>query len=304
MSLEERKKRFALFTQSFPCEVKEGLIAIHSLNPHLLERLRFSANLYIAKSLQESNLVNTQWLADSKPLLSLIESNLAKIKNFTPNGMVVPKRDHLLEYNFFASAFMDVVNSLNIGHLIDYWINPPNIRFKEGSLNPKKLERNFASEHTHSESWIPLNGSQCISIFIPLAGDLENNFVDFFLPPQNFEETWLAPQPSYASASEISHRFRPANIKYELGKLYLADCSTLHATTRKTSSGPRLSIDLNFIPKLDGIHHSSTDLSHENLLRIGKETLFAFHDSMDEFSETNNGKHHPAERRTLIEPFA
>jgi hypothetical protein len=305
MSLAEREARFQSLTSKFECKLVSGLIAAHKIKPHLLEKIQVAASNYMMKCFSKPEAITKSLVANSDSLLMEFGNQMSQIKNVTPNGLIVPKRETILEYNAFVSAFAEIIDSLNIVDFIDCWLYPPSLRFKSALFESDLLKRNYQSEHRHSEAWIPINTSKCISVFIPILGDAEKNGVEFFTPPKDFDESWLTPQSSYKAGEEIADRFSRLEMPYRIGELYLADAATLHVTSRKPGSGPRASIDINFLPKGASSEADRANLRDrpqpQTLSQVGKTKLFVFFDSVNEFIDTKGATLHPAARSKLID---
>lgn len=310
--LERREAFFAEVSGRFECERPCGLIAAHRIRPPLLERLRLAAASYLSRSLADPSRFRMDQLSGGgSELLEEFSRQLPRIRNVTPNGIVVPKRHLILEYNLFLSAFTDVIEDLGIGDFIDCWINPANLRFKDKAVSPEQLQRSFASEHPHSEAWLPLNTSRSLWVFLPILGDCAGNTVEFFAPPrEGFSEDWLLPRDSYASGREIAAQFRKVELSYQCGWLYLADVATLHGTRRTPQARPRISVDVGFIAKRPGEDETFAKEggfseverpSHALMRSAGRERLFVFLDRAEDWVDTQGGKLHPSHHRKVVD---
>lgn len=302
MSLASRESRFGELVSHFECWRPCPLIAAHRLRPEPFARLRLAAALYIASCLPDARRVTTELLADEEQLLAEVERQRPEIRNLTPNGMVVPKRELNLEYNIFVSAFAGVIATLGVDDFIDAWIHPPNLRVKEGAPTEDKLARPFASERWHTEAWIEMNTSRPVTVMIPLLGDTERNRVRFRAPGADFDETWLRPRASYEDGQAIAARYRDVDLGYEKGFLYVSDAATLHRSERLPGAGPRASIDVNFLVRPAGVRGKAAapHVTQADLEGIGRKGMFVFSDSMNDHLDTRGGKRHPTERHRLI----
>lgn len=308
MALADREADFEKLTERFSCERITPLIAAHRIDPVYFERLRIASALYLSKCMPDQKPVSLELLGRGEELLQEFARQQALAKNLTPNGIVVPKKNLILEHNLFIQAFADIIDQLNIGDFIEAWIAPPSLRFKEGLPSEEKLERKFASEHPHSESWIPLNTNQCVTVFIPILGDVEKNWVNFFTPPPDpiFDENWLTPKGSYKEGGEIVERYRPLTIPPEFGMLYLAEVATLHVTSRKPGAGPRASIDVSFKfnrsvgERFTDVLPESQRPKQQTLSEVGRRKLFVYFDGMDEFVPSEGGVRHSSDNRDVV----
>ena len=303
MSLASREKNFQQLVSRFECRKHSPLIVSHRIDPALFERLRVAASSYLLRCLPDQSKASSKLLSDEEALLAEFSRQMSVIKNVTPNGIVVPKREFILEYNAFVSAFAQITKSLRIGDLIDFWVNPPNLRFKNSEVSEKLLARSYASEHTHTEAWIPLNTRRCFSVFIPILGDAERNRVEFYTPPSHFDESWLDPQNSYKEGAEIAANYSKIEVPYEKGTLVVTEVATMHATKRLPASGPRISIDVNVIyhAEKEDKEFSECDRPRQSTLEeIGQTKLYVYLDSVDEFIDTQGGQKHVTQNRKLI----
>jgi hypothetical protein len=304
MSLASRESRFGEMVSRFETRRPCALIAVHRPPAPLLERLRIAASVYIAACLPDPARVTPGLLSDENALLAEMERQREAIPNITPNGMVVPKREVTLEYNLFVAAFAGLMDSLEIDGFIESWVHPPNLRVKEGAADARKLERPYASERRHTEAWIEMNTTRCVSVFVPLLGDTEGNRVEFFAPGPDFDEAWLRPLASYENGEPIASRYDPVDVGYEKGLLYLADAATMHQSHRRPGAGPRASIDVNFLLRAP---RSTTSFARRHcptprdLTAIGRTRLFVPTDSMHEQIDTLGGRRHPTDRHRVVD---
>ncbi len=293
MSLEKRRARFLELGGHFECEKPDPLLVVPTIEPALFNRLRIAVALYVSKCIP-----GNQTFLDESELMEAFVKNRATIRNCTPNGMLVPKRHLILEYNAVIQAFIAVIDSLNIGDFISSWHIPLNMRFKDGEAVKENLVRNHPTEHTHSDSWAG-ESSASVTTIIPLFGDTERNRVDYFSPPENFDESWLGPLPSYADGARYAEKYTRIRSPFEKGKMIIADFAMLHASTRHSGSGPRLSIDTTFaMPNLgekEVIHEWRLDerASHQDLQDIGVRKLFLFPDTNEDQVDSRGGYKHP-----------
>ena len=234
--------------------------------------------------------------ADTKSMLEIYDKYPPR--NVTPNGMVVPKRNRILEYNLVVKSFSAIIEGMGISDLIESWHIPLNVRFKSSEVSSLNMSRAHPTEHPHSDSWAG-ESSESVTVHIPIMGDWENNYVQMFYPDGEFKEDWLGPRKSYADGQDLLPHYSPINYVTPLGSLALMDFATLHASTRRPNCGPRVSIDTTFVLKKEGmsekIHQwrENERASDEVLRGIGEKYLFYFPDSPDVQVDTKGGFKHP-----------
>lgn len=244
MDLQQRIEIFNKITSYFPCYRPHPLICVlrnqlnFDIEKHTFDYLRRSLSF---DGIQVNNLFH-----------ALTEIKNAKwkeqqLKVITPNGMVVPKNESILEFNLLAKSFYDIIGSLKIDSLIHSWNVPPNLRVKTGIVDPKHLERKNASEHVHSDAWAGEQPS-CGTAMLCIGGDVENNGIEFYIPPDDFDESWLeTTDAGYLDKKEIVNKYTKLKIKLEVGDLIISDFATLHGSMiPKENSKPRVSIDTAF----------------------------------------------------------
>lgn len=303
MSLESRVKAFDVLSGRFPCERPSRLISVHKIRSHLWEKLRLCAAIYMSKFLPGG-----QVILEEKELLNAYVMNQKNISNITPNGMIVPKRNSILEYNNLVRAYADIIGSLEIQDLIVSWHVPLNLRIKFSSPNAENLTRHHPTEDIHSDSWAG-ESSESVTTQLPIFGDTDNNFVKFYDPPKHFQEDWLQPLATYAAGASIAAQY--AEIKdhyYKKGYIALADFTTLHSSSRKTGAEARVSIDTTFALKKElapgekeTIHpwREGERMSPEALAGVGETHLFVFPDRLDQQVDSAGGFRHPTNLKVL-----
>ena len=113
MDLNNRIQAFDELSNRFLCERPSRLISVYHIEKGAWKRLRIAAMLYMSKCLPGEPVV-----LDEKNLLKRFERAQGEMPNITPNGMIVPKRHLILEYNLLARAFMDIMQEINIGDFV------------------------------------------------------------------------------------------------------------------------------------------------------------------------------------------
>jgi len=296
MSLQSRISDFDIITNRFACQRPGKLVCAHQPTPDLWERLRVAAALYLSKCLPGNRVI-----LDDAELIRAFETERSNIRNITPNGMIVPKRHTILEYNALARAFADIISALNIRDMIHSW-HPINLRIKYAELDPANLERPLASERIHSDSWAG-DSSESANVFVPLFGDTDRNCVTLYDPPYEFEESWLNCLPRYTDGQAIAEQYTKLDFVIGKGQIGIVDFATLHASTRLPGAGTRISLDTSFhVNRARGggdfglIHADRLEeyLAPEVLAGLGETHLFLFPDTVDQRRPNTSGYRHPA----------
>ncbi len=308
MSLEGRVEAFDRLCSRFECQRPSRLIGVHRIEPLAFDRLRAAAAIYMSKCLPERRVI-----LEEEELLRQFELQARETKNITPNGMIVPKRNTVLEYNALARVFADIVGGLGVEDLIVSWHIPLNLRIKYGQVNEENLKRNFPTEQIHSDSWAG-ESSESVTTHIPIFGDVARNHLEFYEPPPTFQEDWLGPQAGYAAGAEVAEKYAKIDLLPERGCLYFIDFATLHASTRLPGAGPRVSIDTTFVLKKPRSHDQPEKIhpwreneraSHRVLAGLGETHLFLFPDNLEQQVDVSGGFKHPTrlEIVKLLEPL-
>ncbi len=294
--LRKRYEAFDVLSSRFDCYRPSGLTSVVDIPDAMFERMRLAAFIYMSKCLGQGRVI-----LDEEEILDQFIRHEHEIRNITPNGMIVPKRHTILEYNQLVRALVDIVSLLNINDLISSWHVPLNLRIKYGKVTEGNLERHHPTEHIHSDSWAG-ESAESVTLMLPIFGDLPKNCVRYFDPPSDFSEEWLKPRPSYIDGKEIADRYVLNDFVPRKGQLILTDFASLHASTRLEGAGPRVSIDTTFALKRvrngefqETIHpwRESERLKPEVLAGIGERHLFVFPDSIDQQVDSAGGFKHP-----------
>lgn len=287
MSLESRRLKFKELSGRFECQRPSELVSVHKISEPRFGALRSAAATYMSRCLPE-----LRFVIDEPAILGEFLRQRAALKNVTPNGMIVPKRELVFEYNMIVKAFTDIISELNIADFIASWHIPLNLRYKDGEVVKENLLREHATEVVHSDSWAG-ESADSVAVYIPIFGDIGHNFIELYDPPEDFSEQWLKPLQTYLDGAGIAARYRKIGIQQKPGHVYLADFGTMHATTRVGKSGARVSIDTTFALKRSGGENEMAQqkmhpwrlnerLSHESLCAVGRTKMFVFPDSIND----------------------
>lgn len=147
-------------------------------------------------------------------------------------------------------------------------------------IEKKKLQNN-SSEYIHSDAWTQLNTKKSITIFVPIYGDTDRNYVEFYSPKDKFLEEWLNPKFFSEANTDLFKSYKKTKLKYSIGNFMLADCSTLHQSVLLNNAKPRVSIDIGIIPKnTKNFEKLQNHIKKENIGNIGFDSLFLFNKSI------------------------
>jgi hypothetical protein len=296
MSLKSRIDAFGVVSSRFENNKIDDLLLEHKIHDKLFKRLQIATAMYISKSVGDK-----ECEVDEDSLIQLLDEKSSEVQNITPNGMVVPKRHLVLEYNLLVSSFAAIIDSLKINDLISSWHIPLNLRYKQGEVNQDNMQRHHPTEHIHSDSWAG-ESSESVTVMIPIFGDVERNHVSFYKPPEDFEEGWLGPLPTYLDGKKYADRYSKIDFVPTKGSLILSDFAGLHSSSRLPSAGSRLSIDTTFVLKKPGDDREPEKIHEwregeravpDILSSLGGSKLLYFPDSSDEWVDSQGGFKHP-----------
>ena len=300
MSLEKRIKGFDNLGSRFEHQRLDKVLLEYTIPAELFSKLQAAVSMYVSKCLP-----GNQFTLEEGDLLRRLEDQYGEVPNITPNGMIVPKKHLVVEYNLVVNAFAEVINSCNMSDLISSWHVPLNLRVKFGKVNESNLGRHHPTEHAHSDSWAG-ESSESVTTHIPIFGDFERNHLTFFSPPDNFEEEWLGALPSYKDGENIAARYEHLNVVPRKGHLYFHDFSGLHSSYRLPDAGARITIDTTFVLKrpepILGTEHpwrENERATHEVFTSLGAKKLFYFPDTNEEFVDSEGGFKHPSNLHVL-----
>ena len=289
--LEHRIQTFANMALNFKHKKVVDLICAHNIKARKFFELQDSILKYLGKSANN-------YFDDASDMLGYYIDHYDNIPCITPNGLVAPKNNTVLEYNLICQNFYDIISNLNINHLIHSWHVPLNIRIKLGTAIGSNLTREYPTEYIHSDSWAG-ESSHSVTTMIPVFGDTYRNYVEYYEPPSNFKEEWLGPRPSYKDGDDVVQKYSKINYIAPIGTLNLVDFATLHRSHRESIAGVRVSIDTTFLLKRNetqAVEHpwrTNERASPEIVHNLGKDYLFYFPDDPATIASNLGGFKHP-----------
>ncbi|MDA9689859.1 hypothetical protein N9V13_05560 [Betaproteobacteria bacterium] len=224
-------------------------------------------------------------------------------KLLTTSGLILPKRDSLLEFNLVILSFYKIMQR----YLSVYgWYEILPLRVKTNRSSEKGGARRNSSV-PHLDSWTGFS-DRAYLCFLPLLGDIEKNTIALWDPLVDIDEQWHEFNITDARARDIVQRYyKKLDVKLETGYLYVAESSVIHATEVQEEATARVSIDQLFLP--DWARYVGLGIQNENRLKdfikvenyesFPHEYIYDFHDSPN-VKRPTNGLRSPVGRKKII----
>lgn len=209
-----------------PVESSFDLLAAVAIPPAHLENIKRATQRYVEACLRGSVAPGSE-----QEFLAHLDANLDTLVNRTPNGILMPKREFVDEFNRLHKAVASWLESLQIGSIIDEVLCPIVVRIVKGRSSDVEAARPYASTKLHVDLW---GGEPAdnVAVSIPLFGDVGHTTLEFFHPPDDFESHYLRVMPDYDDARAMTARCVRYPVAYSLGSAYFWDAIVLHRTVQ------------------------------------------------------------------------
>lgn len=280
MGLKDRVDFFDLLCSKFPCDRSASLIAVHKIDKNVYNKLSRAVIAYISRCVSRGPLL------DERAILEELELRREQIPNCTPNGLLKPYRHVASEFNKLYEAFADLIVSLKIKDCAEAFYGLIDVRYKEGAMYEKNMNRAYSTEDLHVDSWAT-GITDYIRVLIPILGDIDGNKVEFYMPPDHLQESWLDRLPSYKAGSEVTKQCSLVDASVPRGSVCFFDGAVVHRTVRAENSGGRISFGNSIYTKVpDKNDPIRPFLSFNEILSIGKDKFLSF-SSFEENCDTS-----------------
>lgn len=261
------------------------LLFEHTLKPKLFQQIQFAAAGYISACLNSPVV-----LSEAEMLDRLLEAK-GTIPNYMGTGLLMPKREHILEFNTFQKSVANAFRQLGANDLIDAVDLPVNLRIVYGKMNPDALQLPFTSTKRHSDVWAGVAPDATV-VVLPLFGDIANITIEAGEMPREMELPSMRVMSDFSEGRDIPMVVSYDNAQLQHGTMYFNDARGLHQTVRRVSDGVRISVDFRFRRKFNEAYRAmvppssggvETDMSvpYEDWLNVGTETLIVFDESVE-----------------------
>lgn len=281
---------FSSLASKFPNAARHRLMFVERLDADRFEAIRLGMLAFLSACVGSNKILNED--AACAALLA----KRGQLPNYTPGGMLAPKREHTLEFNLLHRAVAAAFSDYDIGGLVEGIDLPINVRLVYGQADPTRLGAPFASSKRHSDVWAGVPADAAV-VVLPVVGDIDHIYVECAEMPRELELGAMRAMSDYDEGRDV-----PAVVPYEggmkLGHLYVADARLLHWTVRKRASGVRVSVDLRFrfndrayremTPKIEAGGPDSVDarVPYGRWLRVGSDEIIAFPETMEQARAT------------------
>lgn len=260
------------------------LLFEHTLDQKLFQQIRVAAATYISACLGSPII-----LTESELVERLLEAR-GKLPNHTGTGLLVPKREHTLEFNAFQKSVATAFSALGANDLIDAVDLPVNLRVMYGKIDPEKLKLPFNSAKRHSDVWAGVHPDATV-VVLPLFGDIEHLTIEAGEMPREMELGAMRIMSDFDEGKDIPmvKAYEGAQLRH--GTLYFNDARGLHQTVRRRLEGVRISVDFRFrrkfndvyramVPPLVGGIEEDNSVPYEEWLKVGRDTMIVFDESV------------------------
>lgn len=283
---------FEELAQKIATKRQYRLLFEHTLKPELFKQIRVAAAKYISTCLN-SPLI----LSEEEMLQRLLEAR-ETLPNYTGTGLLMPKREQVLAFNLFQKTVAEAFYQLGANDLIDAVDLPVNLRMVYGKTKAENAALPFTSSKRHSDVWAGVPADATV-VVLPLFGDIEHITIEAGEMPREMELEAMRVMSSFDEGKNIPMVVCYKEAQLQHGTMYFNDARGLHQTVRRKREGLRISVDFRFrrkfnehyramIPQQLGGVEQDMSIPYEEWLKVGKENLIVFDETMAEASAKKN----------------
>jgi hypothetical protein len=269
------------------------LLFEHTLKPELFQQIQVAAAGYICACL-DSPII----LSEDEMLNRLLEARNT-LPNYTGTGLLMPKREHALAFNLFQKSVAEAFYQIGANDLIDAVDLPVNLRMVYGKTDAEKTRLPFASSKRHSDVWAGVPADATV-VVLPLFGDIENITIEAGEMPREMELEAMRVMSDFDEGCDIPMVVSYTEAQLQHGTMYFNDARGLHQTVRRKTEGLRISVDFRFrrkfnevyramvLPSVGGVEEDMS-VNYNEWLKVGKDTLIVFDESVKQANRQNTG---------------
>jgi hypothetical protein len=260
------------------------LLFEHKLEPELFAQIQLAAAGFISACL------NSPIVLSEDELIERLLAARTTLPNYTGTGLLMPKREHALEFNLLQKSVAKAFYELGANDLIDAVDLPVNLRMVYGETNAERLCLPFASSKLHSDVWAGVAADATV-VVLPLFGDIENITIEAGEMPPEMELGAMRVMSDFDQGGDVPMVVAYNDSQLQHGTMYFNDARSLHQTVRRKSEGLRISLDFRFrrkfnefyramVPPSSGGVEEDHCIPYEEWLKVGTDTLVVFDETM------------------------
>jgi hypothetical protein len=230
---------FQGLARHFPAASKWRLLIEQKLSDDRFANIRAAMLGYVSQVLE------APFILDEPKALEMLLRARGRIANYTPEGMLAPKREHTETFNALHAAVAAAFSDFDIDGQVDGIDLPINVRMVYGAVDSSRPVPPFASSKRHADVWAGVP-SDAVVVVLPVLGDIENITIECAEMPPERELAAMRGMLDYDEGRDVPVAGGYDDCKMKHGHLYLADARLLHQTVRRQPEGVRLSVDFRF----------------------------------------------------------
>ena len=231
------------------------------------------------------------------------KSDIIKLPNITPNGLVLPKLEILNSVNLLNKNIFRLIEFLNLKAHGEVAC-PVNLRLNFGVNKNKEFnERPKSSTHWHTDIWAGQNANE-LMIHVPIFGDFRENGIVMSKPTKTFYPDYVKTLNSFKDGSDVTKDMDKDTYKTRLkiGHIYIFDSFLFHKTIAR---GSEIRGIISFPVKLkekvpSDIYHnelrSGEYQSYEKWEKMGKETLLVSSKRLEDYQGQDDNRNTYADK--------
>jgi hypothetical protein len=287
-------EQFSRLLSRFPTAAKRRLALGQPLPADRFSAIQAATRAYISECLGFA-----QAQPEDEVITGLLRARAeGRLHNYTPGGMLIPKREHAVAWNQLHRTVAAAFSDFGIGDLVDGIDLPINVRLVFGETNNAKPAA-FSSSKLHSDVWagVPHDAVVCV---LPVLGAIEHLTIVFGEMKRELEMSQMRAMNDYDEGSTIKMDVPDRDTVLQHGTFYAADVRLLHKTVRRKKMGARVSIDFRFrmhdpiyramVPPVIGPESVDTRVPYETWLGVGTDRLMVIDETMAEAAATRHLK--------------
>lgn len=268
------------------------LLFEHTLKSELFRQIQIAALGYISACL------NSPVILSESEMLERLLATRGTLPNYMGTGLLMPKREHILEFNVLQKSVANAFYQLGANDLIDAVDLPVNLRIVYGKMDSDKLCLPFTSTKRHSDVWAGVPADATV-VVLPLFGDIENITIEAGEMPREMELPAMRVMSDFNEGRDIPMVVSYDKAKLRHGTMYFNDARGLHQTVRRVSDGVRVSIDFRFrrkfnetyramVPPSQGGVEADMSVPYDAWLKVGSDHLIVFDETIEDARAKKN----------------